>query len=308
MLVTHARVATLGGQPQILDDGAILIEGRRIAAIGTTAALVAAHPDEPVLDARQQLAMPAALCGHTHFYGAFARGWAYPGPAAASFSEILERLWWRLDKQLTLEDVRASALVCLADAIRHGTTTLIDHHASPNAIEGSLDVIAEAVIASGVRASLAYEVTDRDGTERARAGIAENVRFLQRLRRAPHPQLAASFGLHASLTLSDATLAEAVAAADSVGAAADGGGGFHVHAAGIGARRGQPGEVGQAHDRPRNLKAGILGPASTRPVRYRRARGWSCWPKSRMGHPPATLEHEQCGRTDAIQGSCSRTA
>jgi len=231
MLVTHARVATLGGQPQILDDGAILIEGRRIAAIGTTAALVAAHPDEPVLDARQQLAMPAALCGHTHFYGAFARGWAYPGPAAASFGEILERLWWRLDKQLTLEDVRASALVCLADAIRHGTTTLIDHHASPNAIEGSLDVIAEAVIASGVRASLAYEVTDRDGTERARAGIAENVRFLQRLRRAPHPQLAASFGLHASLTLSDATLAEAVAAADSGGAAADGGGGFHVHAA-----------------------------------------------------------------------------
>lgn len=189
------------------------------------------HPHEPVLDAKQQLAMPAALCGHTHFYGAFARGWAYPGPAAASFGEILERLWWRLDKQLTLEDVRASALVCLAEAVRHGTTTLIDHHASPNAIEGSLDVIAEAVIASGVRASLAYEVTDRDGAERARAGIAENVRFIQRLRRSPHPQLAASFGLHASLTLSDATLAEAVAAADGGGAAGDGKGSFHIHAA-----------------------------------------------------------------------------
>jgi len=238
MLITHARVATLGEKPQILDDSAILIAGRKIAAIGTTAALIAEHPDEPTLDARQQLAMPAALCGHTHFYGAFARGWAYPDPAAASFGEILERLWWRLDKHLTLEDVRASALVCLADAIRHGTTTLIDHHASPNAIEGSLDIIAEAVIASGVRTSLAYEVTDRDGIARARAGIAENVRFLQRLRSAPHPQLAASFGLHASLTLSDATLAEAVVAADSGGAAADGWeaaadsrGGFHIHAA-----------------------------------------------------------------------------
>ena len=98
--------------------------------------------------------MPAALCGHTHFYGAFARGWAYPGPPAASFTEILERLWWRLDKALTLEDVRYSALVCLVDAIRHGTTTLIDHHASPNAIEGSLDVIADAVREAG-RAAVA---------------------------------------------------------------------------------------------------------------------------------------------------------
>jgi putative selenium metabolism protein SsnA len=225
MLITHAKVATLGAQPRVIEDGAILIRGREIAKIDTTAALSAAHPEEPALDAGGQLAMPAALCGHTHFYGAFARGWAYPGPPAATFGEILERLWWRLDKQLTLEDVRISALVCLADAIRHGTTTLIDHHASPNAIEGSLDAIAEAVIESGVRASLAYEVTDRDGVDRARAGIAENVRFLQRMRRAPHPQLSASFGLHASLTLSDVTLAEARAAA------ADGGGGFHIHAA-----------------------------------------------------------------------------
>ncbi|MCJ7550974.1 MAG: amidohydrolase family protein, partial [Anaerolineae bacterium] len=160
----------------------------------------------------------------------FARGWAYPGPPAAGFTEILERLWWRLDKQLTLEDVRYSALVCLSDAIRHGTTTLIDHHAGPNAIEGSLDIIADAVLESGVRASLAYEVSDRDGPERAQAGIAENVRFLRRMEQEPHPQLAASFGLHASMTLSDATLAAAVAAASDL--ARDGHPcGFHIHGA-----------------------------------------------------------------------------
>ena len=196
-----------------------------IAAVNSTQNLIAAFPDEDQLDAQGQLAMPATLCGHTHFYGAFARGWAYPGPPARNFTEILERLWWRLDKALTMEDIRYSALTCLANAIRHGTTTLVDHHASPMAIEGSLDVIAEAVSLSGFRAALCYEVSDRDGPGRAQAGIAENTRFLRRMALAPHPQLAASFGLHASLTLSDETLADAVAAAEGLNT------GFHIHAA-----------------------------------------------------------------------------
>jgi len=150
---------------------------------------------------------------------------AIPGEAPRNFPQILERLWWRLDKALTLEDVRYSALVCLLDAVRHGTTTLIDHHASPNAIEGSLEVIAEAVQQAGLRAALCYEVTDRDGPERARAGIAENIRFARSLADNPRPLLGASFGLHASLTLSDETLADCVAAAGPAGL------GFHVHVA-----------------------------------------------------------------------------
>jgi putative selenium metabolism protein SsnA len=128
--------------------------------------------------------------------------------------------------------------VCLVDAIRHGTTTLIDHHASPNAIEGSLATIAEAVQEAGLRTCLCYEVTDRDGPERAQAGIAENVRFAQsfargfaksRISESANQQIqspiAASFGLHASLTLSEETLADCVAAATELGL------GFHVHAA-----------------------------------------------------------------------------
>ncbi len=225
MLITNARIATLGPEPRLIEDGALYLDGDKIVAVDTTAALRARYPEAECFDAGGQLALPAPLCGHTHFYGAFARGWAYPGPAATRFGEILERLWWRLDKLLTPEDVRYSALVCLADAIRHGTTTLIDHHASPFAIPGSLDIIAEEVLRSGVRASLCYEVTDRDGEALAQAGLAENVRFLRRMRAQPHPQLAASFGLHASLTLSEATLAAAVAAAEGLET------GFHIHAA-----------------------------------------------------------------------------
>ncbi len=224
-LITHARVATLGAEPKLIDDGALLIRGDRIAAIGTTAELAAQYADAERWDAGGQLVMPAAICAHTHFYGAFARGMAIPGEPAANFPQILERLWWRLDKALTPDDVRYSALVCLVDAVKHGTTTLIDHHASPNAIDGSLDIIAEAVRQAGVRASLCYEVTDRDGAERARAGIAENVRFAKSLRAKPNSLLAASFGLHASLTLSDETLAECVTANRDLGL------GFHVHLA-----------------------------------------------------------------------------
>ncbi|MGB9724486.1 MAG: putative aminohydrolase SsnA [Chloroflexia bacterium] len=224
-LIGHARIATLGREGRLLEDGALLIEDGRIADVGPTAELSARYPWVEWWDAAGQLLLPASICAHTHFYGAFARGMAIPGEAPSNFPQILERLWWRLDKALTLEDVRYSALVCLLDAVRHGTTTLVDHHASPNAIEGALDVIAEAARQAGVRVALCYEVTDRDGPERARAGIAENVRFARSLAEHPRPLLAASFGLHASLTLSDATLAECVSAAGPLGL------GFHVHVA-----------------------------------------------------------------------------
>ena len=245
LLITHARLATLGDEPRLIEDGALLIEDNRIAALATTAELATRCPTAERWDAAGQLVLPASSCAHTHFYGAFARGMAVPGEPAANFPQILERLWWRLDKVLTLEDVRYSALVCLVDAIRHGTTTLIDHHASPNAIEGSLDVIAETVQEAGLRACLCYEVTDRDGPERARAGIAENVRFAKSQISNPKSQIAASFGLHASLTLSDETLADCVTAATSLSSpplagappsspplgGKEGGLGFHIHVA-----------------------------------------------------------------------------
>jgi len=244
MLITHARLATLGDRPRLIENGALLVEGGRIAALGTTAELTTRYPAAERWDAAGQLVLPASICAHTHFYGAFARGMAVPGEPAANFPQILERLWWRLDKALTLEDVRYSALVCLVDAIRHGTTTLIDHHASPNCIEGSLDVIAQAVREAGLRACLCYEVTDRDGPERTQAGIAENVRFAKPQTPKPKSQIAATFGLHASLTLSDETLADCVAAAASLPSppraeepalslskGTEGGLSFHVHAA-----------------------------------------------------------------------------
>ncbi|MCC6169160.1 MAG: putative aminohydrolase SsnA [Caldilineaceae bacterium] len=231
-LIHHATVITFDdstseGVNRLWPDGAVLIENGLIADVGESAALLARYPQAERWDAGGLLLMPGLICSHTHFYGAFARGMAIPGPPAKDFPEILEKLWWRLDKALDLEGVQRSAEVCLVDAIRHGATTLIDHHASQRAIDGSLDAIAEAVQSSGLRAALCYEVTDRDGPQAARSGIAENVRFQRKTaqaRAAGDPgaaRIAATFGLHASLTLSDATLAACAAEAER----------FHVHVA-----------------------------------------------------------------------------
>jgi putative selenium metabolism protein SsnA len=223
MLITHANLVVWGPSPRILADHALHISGDRIDKIGTNSSLEQAYPKSKRLDAAGQLVMPGNICAHTHFYGAFARGLGIPGPAARDFPEILDKLWWPLDKSLRDEDIRYSALVCLVDAIKHGTTTLFDHHASPNAIDGSLDIIAQAVDKAGVRAVLCYEVTDRDGLEKADAGIKENLRFLRRLEAQPNPRLAGMFGLHASLTLSGATLQACSAASQGTG--------FHIHVA-----------------------------------------------------------------------------
>ncbi|GAB1470047.1 putative aminohydrolase SsnA [Chloroflexota bacterium] len=224
MLIINANIITWEAPNRVLANSAILIEGGKIKEIGTTKSLTAKHPKAKTTDANGQYVMPGGICAHTHFYSAFARGLATPGPAPKDFPDILKKLWWPLDRSLDPESVRYSALACLVDAVKHGTTTLFDHHASPNTIDGSLDIIAEAVDKSGLRAVLCYEVTDRDGMEKANAGIQENERFIKRLASNPHPRLGAAFGLHASLTLSGATLQACAASAPE-------GTGFHIHTA-----------------------------------------------------------------------------
>lgn len=226
MLITRCHLVRWTEPNEILSNAAVLIRDGKIVEFGPSKELETKYPGEEKLDANGQWLMPGNICAHTHFYGAYARGMSVYGTPPADFPQILQKLWWGLDKALSEEDVYYSALVCLIDAIRHGTTTLIDHHASPNAIDGSLDQIARAVDESGVRASLCYEVTDRDGISRRDAGIRENVRFLERIGKGDNlnGRLSGMFGLHASLTLSDDTLRKArESVADSTG--------FHIHVA-----------------------------------------------------------------------------
>lgn len=259
-LIIHGTVCTMEDPPRVIEDGAIAIEEDRIMMVGTTAEVRAHYPDAEALDARGQLVLPGSICAHTHFYGAFARGMPLHDDPPSNFPHILRRLWWRLDRALDEKAVRLSALVCLIDAIRHGTTTLIDHHASPSCIDGSLDIIAEAVGEAGLRACLCYEVTDRNGPEGARAGIQENVRFLRRVREwratgdARGAFLAASFGLHAAFTVGPETMERAVAEAQALGV------GFHIHVAEDAADEGHSLTVYGVRTVERLAREGVLGP------------------------------------------------
>jgi cytosine/adenosine deaminase-related metal-dependent hydrolase len=161
---------------------------------------------------------PGLVCAHHHLYSALARGMPAPPGVATNFGEILELVWWRLDRALDAEMIRWSAMLGALEALEAGTTAIVDHHSSPNAIEGSLDLIADACAEVGVRVLCCYEVTDRNGPDGAAAGLEENARFLRGGGRG-------FVGAHACFTLSDETL-DAVA-----GLAEDLGAGVHIHVA-----------------------------------------------------------------------------
>jgi putative selenium metabolism protein SsnA len=222
-LVGNGVVLTLGDDNQVIPDGAVYIEGNLVKDIGKSSELKEKHKGAPFLDAGGRVIMPGFICAHHHLYSTFACGIA--GKPSANFPEILENLWWKLDRALTLEDVELSALIPVARAIRAGTTTLLDHHASPGAIRGSLDRIGDVIVKTGVRASLCYEVTDRNGDKGTDDGIAESKAWLERAKADTTGRLHGLVGLHAGMTISQRTLERCVALAQEMGT------GLHVHVA-----------------------------------------------------------------------------
>jgi putative selenium metabolism protein SsnA len=198
----------------------VLVEGDAITEIQDEIA----PGDHEVFDADGALIMPGNVCGHTHLYSVLARGMPPPSKTPHNFPEILEYIWWRLDRALDEPAIRSSGAIGAIDALKSGTTTLIDHHASPGCISGSLDMLAEEMSRAGVRGVLCYEVTDRNGRDGRKEGLRENERFARGISDR-FPTMRAMFGAHASFTLDDESL-DAVA-----GTAHDLGLGVHIHVA-----------------------------------------------------------------------------
>ncbi len=225
LLVGNGRLIIRDELEPFLEDGCVAIQDGLIVAVGPTCELRKSFPSASYLDAQGRIIMPGLVNAHTHLYSAFARGMALNSAAPADFTQILERLWWRLDKALNLDDVYWSAMVGTIDCIRNGVTTIFDHHSSPHAVSGSLFRIADAARQAGLRSCLCYEVSDRDGAEVAAQGIKENRAFLESCKQSPGQRLRGLFGLHASFTLSDKTIDRCRQAAGDFNA------GFHVHTA-----------------------------------------------------------------------------
>ena len=225
LIVGNGTLIALDDANTFLPDGALYIVGDTIAAVGSTSDLRRKYPSAEFIDARGGLIMPGMLNAHTHTYSTFARGMSLKDAPPTNFTEILSRLWWRLDQALDLDGVYYSAVIHFLDCIKNGTTTVLDHHASPNAISGSLGAIARAAQVVGVRSNLCYEVTDRDGPERAAAGIAENESYILHCQRQADPMATGTFGLHASFTVGDDTLRKSADVAARLGV------GVHLHVA-----------------------------------------------------------------------------
>jgi len=218
MPVILANATLAAPAPSMVRRGDILVDDGRIAEVGESLSA----PGAVVVDCSGKTVVPGNVCAHTHLYSALARGMPGPSRPPRNFRDILELIWWRLDRSLDEPAIRYSALVGAIDALRCGTTTLVDHHASPNAIDGSLDLIADALQTVGMRGLVCYEVTDRGGVERSRAGLRENARFPRENQR---PLVRGMVGAHASFTLEDSTLERLAALAAETRT------GVHIHLA-----------------------------------------------------------------------------
>ena len=220
LLISNGHLVTLDGEDRFIENGKVYIEGTQIVEVGDFPA--DKYAPERNIDARGSLVMPGLINAHHHLYSTFARGFTPPGPPAANFSEILSRLWWKLDSALDSEDVYYSALLALMQAARAGCTTVIDHHASPSCCDGSLDEVERAFLDVGLSGCLSYEVSDRN---REGEGIEENERYIRKCRDSGDGQMSALFGMHALMTLGTKTLDRCAEIAHALDA------GFHVHVA-----------------------------------------------------------------------------
>jgi len=215
-------IITFDSARPILEDMAILVEDgiiKQIAPLSTLAEVACER-----IDVQGKIIMPGLINAHHHFYSTLVTGLGKAAPSK-DFNQVLENLWWRLDKKLLDEENYMSALVSSLSAIRKGTTTIIDHHASPFAVHGSLKQIARGVKATGIRASLCYEVSDRDGKPIADEGIAENAEWIKSCSANPDEHLKGLFGMHAAFTLSDDTLKKIAVQVQNLSC------GTHIHAA-----------------------------------------------------------------------------
>lgn len=220
MLYLH-NAAYLDSDSLAVTQGHIAVEEGPFGAIRQVADIpppCERGPGDRVIYCHGKLVTRALACGHHHIYSALSRGMPPAPRVPQNFNEVLELVWWRLDKCLDRDMIAASALAAGLHMIKNGVTFCIDHHASPYAIEGSLDVIADAFDRVGVGHLLCYETSCRDGEDIAQKGLDEHDRYLSKGGKG-------HVGLHASFTVSDDVLQKSVALAKKHGT------GVHIHVA-----------------------------------------------------------------------------
>lgn len=227
LLVTNARIVYPATSGFVIDRGWLLARDGSIAGLGAgdpSPGTCQPSADLVEINASGMTLLPGLLNTHMHLYSMYSRGIS-TGRTSHGFLDVLQDLWWRLDRSLLKDACWMSAMFSGMDSLRCGTTTIVDHHASPNYIAGSLSTLSDALNKLGLRHVLSYEITDRNGIQGAVDGIEENLRFLDEVGTEGTGLASGMIGLHASFTVSDGTLA---ALRDRVGSRDVG---YHIHVA-----------------------------------------------------------------------------
>ncbi len=249
IVLSNAMLADL--DPIRVESGGLRIDAGRIVERATA---LAPKSGDDVVDCGGAVVLPGLVNGHTHLYSALAVGMPAPPKSPRNFHEILKFVWWRLDQALDAESIELSAAIGALNALRCGTTTLIDHHASPNCIEGSLDLVERGLSRLGPRGVLCYETTDRHGKPGRVAGLAENHRYIDKCRSDGTNRFAALVGAHASFTLENKSLEQLAALSR------DSGVGIHIHIAEDACDEMETRRLFGHAPMERLLKAGLLSP------------------------------------------------
>lgn len=221
-LITNGKVITRDSENPYFKDGGVAVEGNKIIEVGDDLTLKLKYPNAEIVDAEGNVIMPAFINAHTHIYSALARGLAVNGYNPTNFYEVLDGMWWNIDRKLTLDGTRASAYATYIECIKNGVTTIFDHHASYCEIPGSLFEIADVAKELGIRSCLCYEVSDRDGEYKCKQGIKENYDFIKYTKDEPNSMIKAMFGMHAPFTLSDKTMERCIEVNNGMT-------GYHIH-------------------------------------------------------------------------------
>lgn len=222
ILVANGKLITRDSENPYIENGGVLIDGTKIKEVGESGALIKKYPEAQFIDAKKNVIMPGLINAHTHIYSALARGLSVNGYNPTNFYEVLDGMWWKIDRRLTLEGTRQSAYTTYLECIKNGVTTIFDHHASYKKVDGSLFEIADVAKKMGIRSCLCYEVSDRDGEEKCDLAIKENADFITYTEKLQSDMLKAMFGMHALFTISDKTFEKCVKAND-------GRTGYHIH-------------------------------------------------------------------------------
>ncbi len=224
IIIGNGRLVTRNPADPFYENGAVVVEGTAIRKVGETAAVRSEFPEAEFVDAKGGVIMPAFINTHEHIYSAMARGLSIKGYDPKGFLEILDGMWWTIDRHLTNEATRQSARVTYLDSIKNGVTTVFDHHASFGQIHDSLFAIEDAAKEFGLRTCLCYEISDRDGMDKAKEAVMENAAWIKHALADDTDMIAGMMGMHAQFTISDETMALAAAnKPDEVG--------YHIHVA-----------------------------------------------------------------------------